>query len=88
MQDEIAQAIASALRMKMAAKKASLRAYTPTLPAYDAFLRGRHLLFKFTPELVGPREGVARTGDRARCGVRRPAHGAGARVHPDWLQRH
>ena len=49
-QDDIAQAIATALRMKMAAKKASLRAYTPTLPAYDAFLRGRHLLFKFTPD--------------------------------------
>jgi eukaryotic-like serine/threonine-protein kinase len=49
-QDEIAQSIASAFRMKMAAKKASLRAHTPPLPAYEAFLRGRHLLFKFTPD--------------------------------------
>ena len=49
-QDEIAQAIATAFRMKMAAKKAGLRAHTPPLPAYEAFLRGRHLLFKFTPD--------------------------------------
>jgi tetratricopeptide (TPR) repeat protein len=49
-QDEIAQAIAKALRMKMAAKKAGVRAHTPALPAYEAFLRGRHLLFKFTPD--------------------------------------
>ena len=49
-QDDIAHAIATAFRMKMAAKKAGLRAYTPALPAYDAFLRGRHLLFKFTPD--------------------------------------
>jgi serine/threonine-protein kinase len=49
-QDDIAQAIATALRMKMAAKKAGLRPYTPALSAYDAFLRGRHLLFKFTPD--------------------------------------
>ncbi len=49
-QDEIAQAIVKALQMKMAAKAAPLRAHTPALPAYEAFLRGRHLLFKFTPD--------------------------------------
>jgi eukaryotic-like serine/threonine-protein kinase len=48
-QDEIAQEIAKALQMKMAAKTAVLRAYTPPLPAYEAFLRGRDLLFKLTP---------------------------------------
>ncbi|HEX2454714.1 MAG TPA: protein kinase [Vicinamibacterales bacterium] len=49
-QDEIAQAIAKAFRMKMAAKKAGLRGHAPALPAYEAFLRGRHQLFKFTPD--------------------------------------
>ena len=49
-QDEIAQAIVKALQMKMAAKAAPRRAHTPPLPAYEALLRGRHLLFKFTPD--------------------------------------
>jgi eukaryotic-like serine/threonine-protein kinase len=49
-QDEIAQEIAKALQMKMAAKKAALRAYTPPLQAYEAFLRGRDLLFRLTPD--------------------------------------
>ena len=46
-QDEIATAIASALRVQLALRPA---AHTPSLPAYDAFLRARHHLFKFTPE--------------------------------------
>jgi serine/threonine-protein kinase len=46
-QDEIATAIASALRVQLALRSA---AHTPSLPAYDAFLRARHHLFKFTPE--------------------------------------
>ena len=49
-QDEIAQAIAAALQMKLTAMPAGQKRYTPTLPAYEAFLRGRHHLFKFTPE--------------------------------------
>ena len=49
-QDEIAQAIVKALQMKMAAKAAAQRIHTPPLPAYEALLRGRHLLFKFTPD--------------------------------------
>jgi eukaryotic-like serine/threonine-protein kinase len=49
-QDEIAQEIAKALQMKMAAKAAVLRAYTPPLSAYEAFLRGRDLLFTLTPD--------------------------------------
>jgi tetratricopeptide (TPR) repeat protein len=48
-QDEIAQSIANAFRMKMA-RKGALRAYTPALPAYEAFLRARDLLFRFTPD--------------------------------------
>ena len=46
-QDDIAQAIAGALQVKLALRSA---AHTPSLPAYDAFLRGRHHLFKFSPE--------------------------------------
>ena len=48
-QDEIAQSIAKTFRMKMA-RKAGLRGYTPALPAYEAFLRGRDLLFRLTPD--------------------------------------
>jgi serine/threonine-protein kinase len=46
-QDEIAHAIASALQVKLDLRSAG---HTPSLPAYDAFLRGRYHLFKFTPE--------------------------------------
>jgi TolB-like protein/Tfp pilus assembly protein PilF len=47
-QDEIAQAIAAALQMKLSAEPA--RHYTPNLPAYEAYLKGRHHLARFTPE--------------------------------------
>jgi serine/threonine-protein kinase len=47
-QDDIASAIAAALRVKLAPTGA--RRYTPKLAAYEAFLRGRHHLFKFTPD--------------------------------------
>jgi serine/threonine-protein kinase len=46
-QDEIAQAIAGALQVKLDLRSAG---HTPSLPAYDAYLRGRHHLFKFTPD--------------------------------------
>jgi len=45
-QDEIAGAIASSLQVKLQLRPTS---HTPNLPAYDAFLRARHQLFKFTP---------------------------------------
>jgi len=47
-QDEIAQAIAAALQMKLSAEPA--RQYTPKLPAYEAYLKGRHHLARLTPE--------------------------------------
>jgi TolB-like protein len=46
-QDEIAQAIATALRVKLAAKPSQ---YKPMLAAYEALLRGRYYRQKFTPE--------------------------------------
>jgi tetratricopeptide (TPR) repeat protein len=46
-QDEIAQAIAAALKVKLVLRTAG---HTPGLPAYEALLRGRYHLFKFTPD--------------------------------------
>ena len=49
MQDEIAGAIATALQVKLS-PAAPLRRYTPKVPAYEALLKARHTLSKFTPE--------------------------------------
>ena len=49
-QDDISQAIAAALEVKLAATPTDIRRHRPTVPAYEAFLRGRHHLFKFNPE--------------------------------------
>jgi TolB-like protein len=48
-QDDIARAIASALQVRFSDAPSTLR-YTPTLPAYDAYLKGRHYLYKLTAE--------------------------------------
>ena len=48
-QDEIAQAIARSLQLTLVGPPAD-RPHTPQLPAYDAVLRGRHHLFKLSPE--------------------------------------
>jgi serine/threonine-protein kinase len=50
-QDEIAAAIAKALQVKLGGPAA--RRYTPNLSAYEAYLRGRHHLFKLSPESFG-----------------------------------
>src|SRR5262249_29515028 len=52
MQDEIAAAIASALRLKLIGKAAGRRPHKPNLRAYEAFLRGRHLFFANTSESI------------------------------------
>jgi serine/threonine-protein kinase len=49
-QDEIAQAIASALKVKLSPDTAMVRRHTPSIPAYEAFLRARYLIRKQTPE--------------------------------------
>jgi TolB-like protein/predicted Ser/Thr protein kinase len=46
-QDEIAQAIAAALQVKLSAPP---RKYTPKLAAYEEFLKARHYLQRWTPE--------------------------------------
>ena len=50
-QDEIAQAIAGALQLKLVGTLADPQ-HRPKLPAYDALLRGRHHLFKLSPETM------------------------------------
>ena len=49
-QDEIAQAIAGTLQIKLTLKPATARAFEPNLPAYEAFLRGRHQSYKLSAE--------------------------------------
>jgi eukaryotic-like serine/threonine-protein kinase len=48
-QDEIAAAIAKALEVKLTPRPAAAERYKPSLPAYEAYLRGRHQQFKVTP---------------------------------------
>jgi len=47
-QDDIAQAIASALQVTLTAKTAQAR-HTPVLAAYEAVLKGRHHMLKHSP---------------------------------------
>ena len=49
-QDEIAAAIAAALKLKLSGDAAPVHRHTPNLPAYEAFLKGRHYMQKATPE--------------------------------------
>jgi TolB-like protein/Tfp pilus assembly protein PilF len=52
LQDEIATAIAGALKLRLAAKPADARRHTPNLPAYEAFLKGRHYLLQAKPDAL------------------------------------
>ena len=56
MQDEIAFAITDALKGKLGGERASPRHYTPRLPAYESFLRGRAHLAQFTLFSLGSRQ--------------------------------
>lgn len=51
-QDEIAQAIAGALKMKLSSDAAAAQRYTPNLPAYEAFLKGRHYQLRYSPDAL------------------------------------
>ena len=50
MQDEITQAIATALQMKLSPKATAVRPYTPNLRAYEAYLKSRDYWFKPSPD--------------------------------------
>jgi serine/threonine-protein kinase len=52
LQDEIAQAIASALQVKLSGARAPFEQYKPNLPAYEALLKARHYLGSFRPDLL------------------------------------
>jgi len=58
MQDEIASAITDALKGKLGGERASPRHYTPRLPAYESFLRGRAHLAQFTLEAWNRAKGL------------------------------
>jgi len=49
-QDQIATAIAGALKLKLSADLAQSRHHVPTLPAFEALLKGRHYQFDGTPD--------------------------------------
>lgn len=49
-QDEISAAIADALRINLASQPAAKPRYSPSLPAYGALLKARHLHWKVTAE--------------------------------------
>jgi serine/threonine protein kinase/tetratricopeptide (TPR) repeat protein len=50
MQDDIAAAVAGALRVKLTGKPATARPHEPNLPAYEAFLKGVHQIQRISPE--------------------------------------
>jgi serine/threonine protein kinase len=50
LQDEIAEAIAAVLRIKLAVRPSAARQYTPNLASYEALLQAWHHLAKYTPE--------------------------------------
>ena len=52
LQDEIAQAIASALQVKLSAAPAPFQHHKPDLAAYEALLRARHYQGSFRPDLL------------------------------------
>jgi serine/threonine-protein kinase len=49
-QDDIAAAIAAALKLKLADARTEARRHQPSLPAYEAVLKGRHQIFKSSPD--------------------------------------
>jgi TolB-like protein len=69
-QDEMAAAIAAALRVKLSVEPASVRRRTPAIPAYEAYLRGLALCVQHDSGIVLPCQTTFRAGDRARPGVR------------------
>jgi eukaryotic-like serine/threonine-protein kinase len=50
MQDDIAAAITAALRIKLSPRAARPERYTPTVPAYEAFLKARYHEARVTPD--------------------------------------
>jgi hypothetical protein len=85
MQDEIAAAIASELQLKLIEKQSGRHTLQPNLRAYEAFLRGRYLVFANSVESIAEAreafeqaialdpeysENLCRVGDMAFCSSR------------------
>ncbi len=51
-QDQIALAVADALRVQLGASSPTHPRYTPTFAAYESFLKARHYMLKATPEAL------------------------------------
>ena len=67
-QDEIAAAIAGALQVKLTGKTDSAR-HEPNLPAYEAFLKGRHQYYKHCPKRTrAPKSILSRRSRWTRSG--------------------
>jgi tetratricopeptide (TPR) repeat protein len=49
-QDEIAGAIASALKVTLTGQSDAARSYEPNVASYEAFLKGKHQYYQFSPE--------------------------------------
>jgi tetratricopeptide (TPR) repeat protein len=52
LQDEIAQAIASALHVQLSGTPAPVQQYKPSLPAYEALLKARYIFGQIRPDLL------------------------------------
>jgi TolB-like protein/tRNA A-37 threonylcarbamoyl transferase component Bud32 len=52
LQDEIAQAIASALHLKLSGTPAAREQYKPSLPAYEALLKARYYIGRMNPDVL------------------------------------
>ena len=70
-QDEIAEAIAGALRTRLIAKPAR---YAPNFPAYEAFLKARHQLRTYQPEAYARPRNTANRRSRSIRSLPLPTH--------------
>jgi TolB-like protein/Tfp pilus assembly protein PilF len=52
-QDEISQAIAEKLRVRLVGDRSLVKLYTGNVEAYNLYLKGRHHLLRFSPEHLG-----------------------------------
>ncbi len=78
-QDDIAQAIAGALQLKLVSKPAR---HTPDFPAYEALLKARHHSRSLPAGGARSRQGVLRAGHCARSGVCRSPRVIGFQPSP------
>ena len=88
-QDEIAGAIAGALKLKLSAQLANERGHVPPLPAFERFAEGRVFLVRQRDAggLLEQAQGVYRDRDRPRPGVCTGTRGLGQLLLVAGVQR-